>query len=193
MSESRPRAFRPVSDRHAVTTTAASTTSMSASGARRTNRSHYIWHALPRSRPPQGWRQWQSRIAGYAVQIVLIDEMLGADSGRLEPARSNPPAHGFGIASCTASCLRYRQHCRYILQQLGDCAPRPARGAALGRTRRGPDIDAALGRVTVDLRELILRELELVQRDQILFELLDAARAHKRRRHDGVTQHPRDR
>src|SRR5713101_134345 len=54
----------------------------------------------------------------------------------------------------------------------------------------GPDIDAALGRIAVDLLELAGRELALVHCGHVLFQLRDAARPDQRRRHDGFTQGP---
>ncbi|SOT42656.1 hypothetical protein F01_420702 [Burkholderia cenocepacia] len=56
-----------------------------------------------------------------------------------------------------------------------------------------PQIDAAFRRVTIDLREFLRREFEVLQRTDVLAHLLGPACADQRGRHAAVTQHPRQR
>lgn len=112
----------------AVITTAASTTSKSASGARRANRSQYVGHALPGGRAIPRWWNRQAGPVCETCQVILIDHVLRADSGRLKPARTDPAADCFGVAFCTAGGFRHCQHRRNIRQQLG--CPSRSNGAA---------------------------------------------------------------
>src|SRR5712692_190505 len=43
--------------------------------------------------------------------------MLGAYSGRLQPTRTDPTAHGFGVTFSPSSSLGHGEHCCLILQQ----------------------------------------------------------------------------
>ena len=65
--------------------------------------------------------------------------------------------------------------------------------SSLAGRRARPEIDVALGRVAVDLRELVVGEREVVERAERVVELLDARRADQRRRHALVAQRPRER
>src|SRR5690242_3148614 len=56
--------------------------------------------------------------------------------------------------------------------------------------RCGPEVDAGLGRVAVDLFELLVAEVEVVEGSDVRFELLDAARTGKRGRHARVAHGP---
>src|SRR5687767_13059212 len=49
-------------------------------------------------------------------------------------------------------------------------------GRALRLARRCPDVDVTFRRVAVDLGELLVREVEVVERRDVLLELRDAAR-----------------
>src|SRR5438552_11495898 len=59
--------------------------------------------------------------------------------------------------------------------------------------RLGPEVDAAVRRVVVDLREVLVREVEPVERGDVRLQLLDAARADERRRDARVAERPRER
>src|SRR3954453_23416985 len=59
--------------------------------------------------------------------------------------------------------------------------------------RRRPEVDAGVDGVLVDLAQLVVGEVELVERGDVLLELLHAARADERRRHARVAQCPRER
>ena len=62
------------------------------------------------------------------------------------------------------------------------------------RLARGlPDVDVALGRVAVDLRQLVVAEVESLERPQVRVELLDARGTDERGGHPGVAQRPRER
>src|SRR5438270_13660489 len=58
------------------------------------------------------------------------------------------------------------------------------------RARGRPDVDAALGRVAVDLRELLVAEVEALERGDIRFELRDAADADERGSDARIAQDP---
>src|SRR5207237_665463 len=70
---------------------------------------------------------------------------------------------------------------------------RRGRPARLRLARGGPDVDVALGRVAVDLRELVGGEVEPLERADVLLELLDAARPDESRGDALVAEHPRER
>src|SRR6188472_3598770 len=61
-------------------------------------------------------------------------------------------------------------------------------GSLLARGR--PDVDLAVGRVPIDLGELVVGERELLERRDVLLELPDTRRSDERRRHASVTEHP---
>ena len=134
-------------------TTAASTTNTSAGGARRTDRSYYVWHALTSGGAAPRRRQWQSGIAAEEGQIVFVDQVLGADPGCPEPARSDPAPNSFGITSCASGSFGDRQHCCYILQQLESpsqsAGARPNSGG-IQADRRRPELARAPGRIDCD-------------------------------------------
>ena len=58
--------------------------------------------------------------------------------------------------------------------------PRSARAEGLGAARARPDVDAAVHGVAVDLRELLHGEVKVLDRRDVLLELLDAARPDQR-------------
>ena len=113
----RARGFRPTSERQAVMTADASMASTSAPGAGGTNRGKHVGHGFARlGLAPRGW-EWQPSIARYTCQVVLVDEVLRANSGRSQPARSDPATHCFWVALRASRCLGYGEHCCLILQQ----------------------------------------------------------------------------
>src|SRR5690349_6892739 len=69
-------------------------------------------------------------------------------------------------------------------------ASRRTRGAS-GRARPLPDVDPGVDRVLLDLRELVVVEVQAVERADVVLELRDAARADQRRGHARVAQRPR--
>src|SRR5205823_3148880 len=68
--------------------------------------------------------------------------------------------------------------------------PRAARRPALLAARPGPEVDVALGGVLVDLGQLILGEVEPLERADVGFQLLDAACAGDRGSHARVPERP---
>src|SRR5205823_3369763 len=73
---------------------------------------------------------------------------------------------------------------------LGVCAG--SRPECIARSL-SPEIDTAVGRVAVDLTELVLAQLEVVQRGDIRLQLLQAADPDERGADARVTQRPRER
>src|SRR5688572_32337955 len=69
-------------------------------------------------------------------------------------------------------------------------ADREAAAERLRLARRCPDVDVTLRRVAVDLGELLVREVEVVERRDVLLELRDAARADQGRRHAWIAERP---
>src|SRR3954447_13998402 len=56
-----------------------------------------------------------------------------------------------------------------------------------------PEIDAAVGRVAIDLAELVVGQLEVVERRDVRFELVEAADSDERGCDAPVAQRPRER
>lgn len=71
------------------------------------------------------------------------------------------------------------------------CAAAPGRPPS-ARRRSSPQVDATLHGVVVDLSQLLLREAQVVERGQVLLQLVDATRADQHRGHSRVPQCPRD-
>ena len=68
-----------------------------------------------------------------------------------------------------------------------------ASGVRSGTAGSSPEIDVGLGRVAVDLGELVLGEVELLQRGDVGLQLLHAGGADECRRHSRVAERPRQR
>src|SRR5689334_15971800 len=129
----------------------------------------------------------------------------GRGCGLSTPVRSRSAYTGTRATPCESTPRRLVQTRLSATVAAGSGSrPEPSSSARVQRSSstagtvsavagRLPEVDAGLDRVAVDRGQLVVREVEVVERAEAVLELRHAAGADQGRRHARVAQRPRDR
>src|SRR4051812_26852826 len=140
----------------------------------RIRRRAFALAAKPRASSSASPSSWRSEVSASTR----------SRSGRSRRSRCTLPVIG-SVSRYQPYSSASARHVRSSRLAIASAAPGSGGGCSSGRgglvgARLGPDVDAEVHGVLIDRLELVVREVEPVERPEVVVELLDAACADER-------------